>query len=242
MRIAVVDGLLNRRLEYKDLIQKVDHHAEISECTSAEDALFSTFDQPVDVILCSEILPFRNAFELARIMKTLPNQIPVIVVAEDDSNAHEAIKVGVFDFLLNPVLPSKLKTTLDQVVLHRNKYLQHQRNKLNDSSSKIKLNTIHGYKLVPLNELAYFQADGAYTNIVYSNGTTELSSYNLGRIGAVLDDFQFVRISRSCLVNLRKVERIDRINRSCMLRMDNELRAIKISSKQIDQLEENQIL
>ncbi|MBN2806705.1 MAG: response regulator transcription factor [Prolixibacteraceae bacterium] len=242
MRIAIVDGLLNRRLEYKSLIGLVDEHAEISECSSAEDALFSILDQPVDAILCSEILPFRNAFELARVVKTLPEQIPVIVVAEDDTNALTAIKVGVFDFLLNPVAPSKLKLSLEKIARYHTRQLQHQRRNLNDFTTKIKLNTIHGYKLIPLGELAFCQADGSYTIIGYSNGDTDLSSYNLGKIGAILDEYQFARISRSCIVNLRKVERIDRRDRLCLLRMDNELRSLKVSLKQIDLLEEKQIL
>lgn len=242
MRIAVVDGLLDRRLEYKAMLQALDHHVEILECISAEDALFSILDHPVDAIFSSAILPFRTASELAHLLKTLPVNIPVVVISEDASKALQAINAGVFDFLQYPVQMTKLKSCFEKLIRHRTQQLQLLRINQNHAHTKVKLNTIHGHKLIHLNELAYCQADGAYTIIFYSNGTTDLSSHYLGRIGKVLEEFQFARVSRSCIVNLRKINSIDRTSQECFLQMDHEVRALKISRLLIDQLEEKQLL
>lgn len=242
MRIAVVDAMDNRRMAYITMILKLDPYAEITECISAEDALFAILDQPVDVIICAEFLPLRSAFELSRLLKKLTNQIPVVVISSDQAKAMDAIKNEVFAYLMDPITIEKLQTTFAKLIQYHNQKIRYLLKNQSEADLKIKMNTIHGYKLVPINELAYCEADGAYTVIVYSNGSTELSSYNLGRIARVLEDFHFIRVSRSCMVNSRKIEKIDRITRQCLLRMDMEYRTLKISRKQIDLLEEHQIL
>lgn len=237
MKFIVVDGLRERRLVYKELIEKCSKHAEIFQCMSAEDALFTVVDKNPDLIITSEILPFRSGFELARILNQMKIKNPVIIIADDSSNALQAIKLNVFEYLLMPLTIEKMNEVIQNATSYIDQNLHLQLVKNYDENVRIRLNTFTGYKLIKLDELAFCVADGSYTRIGFSNGKTDLSSYYLGKIENILAEYQFIRISRSAIVNLKKVNKIDRTKKLCFIEMENGLREFKISKANLNKLE-----
>jgi len=161
----------------------------------------------------------------------------VVIIANDASNAIQAIKLNVFDYLLMPLTIDKMKEVIQKAINYIDQYLHLQPIKYYDDNLRIRLSTFTGYKLIKLDELAFCVADGSYTQFGYSNGKTDLSSYYLGKIESILSEYQFVRISRYTIVNLKKVNRIDRTKKLCFIEMDNGLKGFKISKEKFNILE-----
>jgi DNA-binding LytR/AlgR family response regulator len=115
----------------------------------------------------------------------------------------------VFDFIVMPLEEDKLRNAIEKAVFHINKYIHIKLSQKFKNNVKIRVNTTNGYRLVNLDSLSYCIADGSYTKICFSNGKTEFSSYYLGKIEKTLIDYHFVRISRSVIVNLKKIKKIE---------------------------------
>ncbi|WP_309846043.1 LytTR family DNA-binding domain-containing protein [Flavobacterium sp. 2755] len=56
----------------------------------------------------------------------------------------------------------------------------------------------------------FCKADGKYTVFILPNGTSIMSSRNLGEYSAILDDNYFFRIHHSYIINLRHIVKISK--------------------------------
>ncbi len=104
---------------------------------------------------------------------------------------------------------------------------------------KVKLNTRSGYMLIQPLDVVYCEADGNYTHIQLSSGNRELTTQNLGSIEGLLKAGAFFRVSRSYLVNLKYLARVDRKNSLCILEYNGDTYSVKIPAQKIRLLEAN---
>lgn len=241
MKFIIVDGIQQTRTQYEQQILDLVPHAEIIHSMSAEDAIYNVLDKQPDIIIASEILTFRSGFDMVRLLNKINSKIPVIIIANDSSNALEAIKTNVFDYLVHPFDETVLKETLEKAVQHINRHIHVNSGRKFEKNSRLKISTTSGWRLVNLDEVCYCIADGTYTSICFCNGEKEYSSYNLGRIEKVLTNHHFMRISRSVVVNLKKIRRIDKLKDTCTLEMDNEDVSFSISRVNLKKLENDRI-
>ncbi|RPI41579.1 MAG: DNA-binding response regulator, partial [Bacteroidetes bacterium] len=102
---------------------------------------------------------------------------------------------------------------------------------------KVKLNTRTGYILINTQEVVFCKADGNYTRIRLIHGNEELITQNLGTIEELLQPGGFFRASRSYLLNLKYLARVDRKNCSCMMEYGGTSVSIKIPPQKIKLLE-----
>ncbi|HOO85079.1 MAG TPA: LytTR family transcriptional regulator DNA-binding domain-containing protein [Prolixibacteraceae bacterium] len=241
MDFLVVDSIDQTRNKYRLYIEQSVANSQIFDCSNAEDAFFTLFDKGGDVIVCSETLSFRSGYELASLVKKVKPNIPVIIIATDDKHALQAIKCKVFDILVEPFSLQQFSECIKNAV---DSFNQNQTAPpiVNNESVKIQLGLANGYRLVNIDSLAYCMADGAYTNLYFNNGESELSGYYLGRIEKLLADFPFVRINRSVLINLRFLKQIDKRTETCELVVNDELKLFKISRVNINNLHNINIL
>lgn len=242
MRFIVVDGILDTRLVYVSLISKYDKNCEIIHCESAEDALWKSLEKTPDVIIASDKLSFRSAFDLSKIIDARDLKIPIIVISNDESNALDAIKTKVFDFILAPVTFESFVKSMDKLLQFLNGNQLRKGSVEPNDSTFLQLRTQNGFKFIDGAKLAYCKAEGAYTKLVFVNGEILHSSKNLGKIESSLMNQNFVRISRSMLVNKDKVRKIDRKNEQCMLRMEEGLKTLRMTRSCIRKLEEDNLI
>lgn len=242
MKFVVVDGLRETRLEYKHEILEACPGAEVFQCMSAEDALFVTMDVEADLIISSEILSFRSAFELVRVLNKMRVGIPVIVVANDDSNALQAIKNNVFDYLITPLSENQLQNSIHEAIRFIDTKLKRKRVKKFEKNQKLRLNTTKGYMLIDLDKLAFCRAEGAYTYLSYTDGKNNFSSYTLGRVEEILSEYHFIRINRSEVVNLKMIKSVDKTNGVCFIDAGVEKYKFKISRGYLKKLEAESLI
>lgn len=240
MKFLVVDGLRKTRLFYKNQIECICSYAEIIPCISAEDAIFNVIDKEPDIIVASEVLSFRNSFELARILKKMGRRIPLIVISTDDTNALQAIKNDVFAYLLMPILNDVLKDAIEHAIDYINdQLLLKYGTKRNKKKPPIKLTLTNSeYKFIDLEKVVYFAASQSYTEIHYVDGKTDLSCLSLGKIDRMMKDYLFMRISRKTIINLKNIQRIDRKKKVCAVDYMGDLKTFAITPDNLKKLVE----
>lgn len=178
-------------------------------CNDAEAGLSEIYKQQPQLIFLDVEMPGMNGFEM---LEKLPEiNFDVIFTTAFNQYAIRAIKFGALDYLVKPVDKDELRAAI-------NNHLKHsQHNSLNQLSAllthikksndlsfqKIALPTLHGYELVPLNNIIYCESKSNYTNIFLNNNQQILVSKTLKDIEELLNMQPFFRLHNSYLVNLQ---------------------------------------
>jgi two-component system LytT family response regulator len=186
-------------------------------------------------------MPGKSGFDIARELSALPHPPQVIFVTAYDQFAIEAIRHTAFDFLLKPVNPEDLARALQRFQLHRQKPdIRIQLLKLIGQThmpQKLRFNTTSGFMMIDPAEIVFVEADWNYTEIHLSAEQKEMMTINLGSLEKMLPTDSFHRVSRSVIINIRYLSKVNRKKRQALLIKNGESFTIQIPLLNIRKLE-----
>jgi two-component system LytT family response regulator len=182
-------------------------------CNNAEKGLDEIYHQQPQLVFLDVEMPGMTGFEMLE--KLTEINFDIIFTTAFNQYAIRAIKFGALDYLVKPIDKDELRAAVDKVIKHTRgeslkqltALLTHIRKSNDLSFQKIALPTIHGYELIPLNNIMYCESKSNYTNICLNNGQQILVSRTLKDIEELLDMEPFFRIHNSYFVNLQYVIR-----------------------------------
>jgi two-component system LytT family response regulator len=188
----------------------------ISICNNAEEGLNEIYRRQPQLIFLDVEMPGMNGFELLE--KLTKIDFDIVFTTAFNQYAIRAIKFGALDYLVKPVDRDELcgavykiiNRTRTESLKQFTALLTHIRKSNDLSFQKIALPTLHGYELVPLNNITYCESKSNYTNIYLNNSQQILVSRTLKDIQELLDAEPFFRIHNSYLVNLQYAVRYTR--------------------------------
>jgi two-component system LytT family response regulator len=128
-----------------------------------------------------------------RISKT----IPVIIVSGHNEYGIIALKKGVVDYILKPLITSELETAINKA----NSFIKNNRNTVNKDSDKLIILNKGSFQVLHIKDIIYFESEGNYTKIHLSDGQVILSSKTLKIFEDEIKNNTIIRISRSILFN-----------------------------------------
>jgi two-component system, LytTR family, response regulator len=237
MKLLVIAEDTESRL-IKNQLKNVSGIAKVLESNSAEDALFVILEKEPQIIIVSNNLPGRNGFDLAYLLQKINFRSFIIVLSNNPDNAIDAIKAKVFDYLIYPFSGERLEEAVKKAKFEIEKQklagLDHQM----DGKMKVRLTVSNGFLLVDLNELSHCKADGSYSELFFTNGKVEYSSYYLGKLEEILGKYQFVRINRSIIINMKMLKDIDEKKKICRINTGNEILEFNITKLCLKKMEE----
>jgi two-component system LytT family response regulator len=126
-------------------------------------------------------------------------------------------------------------------VAHQNKQ-SHTLSRINQLIEKapeeirIRLQTTKGYFMLNPDELIFCKAAGFYTELYLTRNRVELSSQYLMKFEEILSHLNFLRASRSYLINQKFIRKIYRNNNTIVLSHDGKEYEIKAAKNQIKNL------
>ena len=183
--------------------------------TRGEDALNTVENNRPDIILMDIILSGKmNGIDTAQIILE-KFQIPVIFLTSnsDDATFQQAIKAKPYAFIAKPFqksdLERTLKLTLQRIAVERESAPENEDSEDHVSSMDDRLFIRHKNQLVKvlLKDILYAEADRNYCK-VHTEKQTYLLSVPLRNIESQLPDDTFIRVHRSYVVNLHKIDAI----------------------------------
>lgn len=169
-----------------------------------------------DVLFLDVELPLLNGFEL---LDSLPELPLVIFVTAARHHAVRAFEAGVIDYLLKPLEPARLAKTilrLRQIQQERTagfnlhdlgRFLRHL--KPAETLRSVSVKSGDKILLIPLSDISYFESQERYVLLRTVQGQQHLTSYTLAALAEKLPT-DFVRISRSCLINTAHISNLQR--------------------------------
>ncbi|WP_426485256.1 LytR/AlgR family response regulator transcription factor [Flavobacterium sp. 2] len=170
-----------------------------------------------DLVLLDIVFKDNFFFE---ILEQLEFSIPKLVfISSNKDYAVKAFKHDAVDFLLKPIDFNAIIMAIYKVIKRREMERSYQHQKINDiklsntvsqKNDYVAIASLEKIELIPMSEIIFCKADGKYTVFILSNGTSIMSSRNLGEYSSILDSNYFFRIHHSYIINLRHIVKISK--------------------------------
>ncbi|WP_106793230.1 LytTR family DNA-binding domain-containing protein [Aquimarina sp. Aq78] len=192
---------------------KLDYVKIIGNCYNGLEALNELNKQPVDIILLDIQMPEISGIEL---LDTIQKEdIKVIMITAYSDSAIETYNYDlVVDYLLKPIKFVRFVKALERVkkVITLEKNETSQSFETNTSSTNSTYFCIKEGKIIhkiTYESLLYIQSYGNYLKLFLTDGEIKIIRNTISKIDKELSMFEFCRIHKSYLVNLKHVSKID---------------------------------
>jgi two-component system LytT family response regulator len=190
-----------------------------------------------DILFLDIHMPGKSGFEVLDELKDIKGVHPYIVfITAYDEFAIRAFEYAAFDYLLKPVEPARLNDTISRCIESRKAGRSQQALVLLDSLKKISFRNNSGIVFIDPAEIICIEAAGNYSVFHLTRNRKETVTMLIGRIQEKLDESKFFRISRSYIINLNCLKKINSRKLRCILESEGTEIQCEISRDRISDL------
>ncbi len=222
----------------KDLLSTFDNITVIKLLKDSRTAIKDIALLKPDLVFLDINMPQKNGLKIIDEINELKLSTQVVFVTAHSEFVMEALKKNAFDYLMKPVKKAELNDTLKRFLNHSKPAIStpadNDEHSVND---KIIIKNSHGTLYYHYEDILYTQADGCYTYIYSSGRNPEVITKNIGSIEGLFPATHFYRISRSAIVNINNIVKIDHVHRQVHLVSGNDNIKIKGSKDRLYDLE-----
>jgi two-component system LytT family response regulator len=184
----------------------------IDTCHSGLSALQSIKEYEPQLAFLDIEMPQMNGFEL---LEKLPEvNFQLIFTTSYDQYAIKAIKFSALDYLLKPIDREELQKAVHKAIQHIQRPLPQQLETLlqkirhpGAAIQKIALPTVEGLQMIAIDSIISCSSDSNYTTLWLKDKRKAIASRTLKEIEEMLDEYSFLRVHHSYLINLNEVEK-----------------------------------
>lgn len=221
IRALIADDEKPLRMHLKKLLASA--WPELQVCAEADngiEALKALYTHQPDIAFLDIRMPGMDGMEVARKAADL---CALVFITAYDQYAVEAFDQEAVDYLLKPVEPDRLAETIRRLKQRLGHHppdpapvyaaLQRLEKRLDDRAEVekylkwIKVMSHDEIRLIPVEEVSYFQAQDKYT-VVQTATEEHLIKKTITSLEQELDPQQFWRIHRSTIVNSRQIAKV----------------------------------
>jgi two-component system LytT family response regulator len=184
----------------------------VAECPDGFEAVRAASELKPDLVLLDIQMPRLDGFE---VLEMLDPGIAVIFITAHDEHAIRAFEVHAVDYLLKPVDPERLRQALERARdrLRRREpmpvvALAAAARPAGVPVSRILVRDGSRVHVIPVDGIDYLEAQDDYV-AVHAAGQSHLKQQTIGALEASLDPRRFIRIHRSYILNLDRLDRIE---------------------------------
>lgn len=221
LRTIIADDERPAREFLRGILSEMDDVEIIGQAENGEDAREKIRELRPDLALLDLQMPLLTGLEVVRSLKK--DEMPLIAfVTAFDDHAITAFELNAVDYLLKPVEKKRLRETILRAAARleredwrfvemekvRNATAVHDASAQDRAIDRIPVRVRDEIMLIPVEEVSSFVADGELLKIRTNENQKFTINYRLKDIEQRLDPKQFVRLSRSALINLDEVASI----------------------------------
>jgi len=210
LKCAIVDDSTLQRLS---IVKLIDNHPSLSliaEYNNAIEAKMGLSSTEIDLIFLDIEMPILSGFDLLDDLSTKPQ---IIFVTGKTKYAFKAFDYDAVDYLRKPISKDRFLNAVHKAItIHK---LKNEESFDDEDFIFVKSNLKK--RKVFLNELRYIEALGDYVKLVTEHDALVVLS-TMKAFESILPDDRFMRIHKSYIVNLDKVERYN----SKVIELENE--------------------
>lgn len=241
LKAIIIDDEERARNSLRTLLAEFCPNVEVvAVCNSVPDGVLHINQKRPHLVFLDIEMPEYNGFELLSFFRDIDFQ--VIFVTAYNEYALRAFEVSATDYLLKPVDIDKLKSAVEKACrMAEHSDVQTRVDVLKETFrtgqfNKIALPVAEGLLFVDVPDIAFLEADGAYTNVWLKNGSRILVSKKLKFFEEILETRpNFFRSHRSYIVNINYLKKYNKNDSSLLL--DNN-KVVYVSRERKSEFEE----
>ncbi|AYD46247.1 MAG TPA: LytTR family transcriptional regulator DNA-binding domain-containing protein [Arachidicoccus soli] len=208
MRTIIIDDEPLARSLLLELLEPEKDIEIVAECGDGFEALKAIQEHQPDLIFLDIQMPKITGFEMLELLESPPR---VIFTTAYDEYALKAFEVNALDYLLKPLNPERLTRALQKLRQQTDKNQESVKGKmlqLPEQMQRIVVKVNGNIKILPLPEVFYLESADDYVK-VHTNDKYYLKHQTMNNFEQQLPIHQFVRVHRSCLVNVQHIHKVD---------------------------------
>ena len=184
----------------------------LSSCLSGEEALKQIQQLHPSLVFLDVEMPGMNGFELLEKLPLI--DFDLVFTTSYDQYALKAIRFSAIDYLLKPIDRTELQKAVHKVESRSQRLAKDQLEILLQkihqpaiSIKKIALPTMEGLQMVTVDDIISCSSDSNYTIVTIKDKPKMVVSRTLKEIEELVEDFAFVRVHHSYMVNLNEINK-----------------------------------
>lgn len=186
-------------------ISKVDFLEYSIHCQNGADALNLLAVESFDLVFLDIEMPDISGVEL---LSNIRETIPIIMITSTPEFALESYNYNVVDYLIKPVTYTRFYKAVQKVYQRRETALKTNQDRPKESALEdIFIKDGHNFIKLTLSEVLYLESMSNYVAFKTA-AKTYLSLTSMQKLEDTMPD-HFIRIHRSYMVNIRKIDRIE---------------------------------
>lgn len=241
LRVVIVDDEPNSREILVHLLKLDGNVTVMAKCQDIKEAYGAVEKYNPDLMFLDIEMPGGSGFELIEKLNETEFNPAIVFTTAYNQYAIKAIKHAAFDYLLKPVDLDDLNQTIQRYRDDIENYRVKRKidNFLSQFADfqKLKFNMRNGAIFIDPLEIVWCEASGSYTILHFQNRKDEIVSVPLKEVEIQLEKLPFFRISRSAIINLKYLSRIDRRNKLCIIQKSDKVFEVQGSPSQLKILE-----
>jgi two-component system LytT family response regulator len=206
LKALIVDDEKDVALALRLLLEKTCAQVKvIGIAVSLDEAIKTLNREEADILFLDIEMPGGTGFDLLRLVDG--KEIYTIFTTAYSEYAIRAIKQGARDYLLKPMDPDELITSIEKAQEHFNR--QHKEVSPSKASPTLTVTTSAGIVFLNKEDILYIRADGRYSELHCRDEQQYNACKNLGEYEGELSKDFFFRVHKSYLINCRHVLKIN---------------------------------
>jgi two-component system LytT family response regulator len=210
LKVLIVDDEPLARQVARQYAEAVPGVEVVGECANGYEAVKAVSEAVPDVLVLDVQMPKLSGFDVLELIGGGP---AVIFATAHDEFALKAFEVHAVDYLLKPFSQERMAEALERARGRLAAEAAGAALALRDALRQVRIERIlvrdgGRVHIVPVDRLDYVQAQDDYV-MLYAGEKTLLKEQPLSSLEAQLDPARFVRIHRSYLINLARLERVE---------------------------------
>ncbi|OJW75659.1 response regulator [Spirosoma sp. 48-14] len=209
LTILIVEDETITAMDLRETLQEAGHRV-VAIARTFDQALEAVKQHRPDLALIDIQLEGSSADGITTARELLEiHRMPIIyLTANSEPSTFQAAKKTLpAAYLLKPFRHDELKLQVELAYYYFQSMLKELEE--NTPSGYLYLPVDKGYEKVAPKTVLYVEADGAYVKVYLTNGKTHHISTNLSHLAQYFQAPNFYRLSRSLLINLDYVERVE---------------------------------
>jgi len=196
---------------------KLNQHCQeieiVGKASNAPEAFKLIVNKKPDIVFLDIAMPGESGFDLLQKFDKI--DFEVIFATGFNEYALDALKVSAVDYILKPINTEDLVKAVQKASINisnkqkveRYEVLKHNINNVGKQDTKIALASTEAYDFVKVSDIIRCEGWQKYTKIHLSNGTTTVSSYNIGVYKDMLQSYGFYSCHKSHLINEHHIDK-----------------------------------
>jgi two-component system, LytTR family, response regulator len=221
MRVLVVDDEAPARQRLTNLLEKDPQVGSILEAANGKVAVEIIVREALDIVFLDVQMPELDGLQVIETVGAAAMPITVFVTAYDQ-HAIQAFEANALDYLLKPFSDERWEATLSRAKARRTQ-LNHEEfgrgiltmlttgSPLDRYLDRLAVKDSAATRFIPVADIDWIEAAGVYVNL-HIAGKELLYRSALNELVARLNPMKFIRIHRSCIINIDSVVELQPIS------------------------------